>query len=113
MTFAGWAQIVFFLVVLTALTPLLGGYMARVYQGQHVWLSTLVAPIERRLYRVMRTDPREEQDWKAYARSVLMFSLAIWLVLYVVLRTQGAHPLNPQGFASAPWICRSTRRPRL
>jgi hypothetical protein len=41
MTVAGWAQIVIFLVVLTALTPLLGGYMARVYQGRHVLLSPL------------------------------------------------------------------------
>jgi K+-transporting ATPase ATPase A chain len=45
----------------------------------------------------------EEQDWKAYARAVLVFSLTGWLVLYTVLRTQGAQPFNPQGFASGPW----------
>src|SRR5450631_3189387 len=103
MTVAGWAQIVIFLIVLTALTPLLGGYMARVYQGRRVLLSPLAAPVERVLYRVLRVAPREEQDWKAYARSMLVFSFASWLVLYLVLRTQGAHPFNPQGFASGPW----------
>src|SRR5450631_91778 len=103
MTVAGWAQIVIFLVVLTALTPPLGGYMARVYQGRRVLLSPLAAPVERVLYRVLRVAPREEQDWKAYARSVLLFSLASWLVLYVVLRTQGSDPFNPQHFASGPW----------
>src|SRR5450631_1582405 len=103
MTVAGWAQIVIFLVVLTALTPPLGGYMARVYQGRRVLLSPLAAPVERVLYRVLRVAPREEQDWKAYARSMLVFSFASWLVLYLVLRTQGAHPFNRQWFASGQW----------
>jgi K+-transporting ATPase ATPase A chain len=103
MTVAGWAQIVLFIVVLTAVTPLLGGYMARVYDGQRVMLSPLAAPLERLLYRILRVASREEQNWKAYARSVLIFSLGSWLVLYAVLRTQGIHPFNPQSFVSGPW----------
>jgi K+-transporting ATPase ATPase A chain len=103
MTIAGWTQVVVLIVVVTALTPLLGGYMARVYQGQRVILSPLAGPIERVLYRIMRVDPGEEQDWKGYARSTLLFSVASWLGLYAVLRTQGIHPFNPQGFASGPW----------
>jgi len=103
MTVTGWTQIVIFIAVLTALTPLLGGYMARVYQGRRVLLSALVGPVERLLYRVLRVDASEEQDWKAYARSMLLFGLGSWLVLYIVLRTQGIHPFNPQGFVSGPW----------
>ncbi|HTA32174.1 MAG TPA: potassium-transporting ATPase subunit KdpA [Solirubrobacteraceae bacterium] len=102
MTFAGWSQIVIFLAVLTALTPLAGGYMARVYQGQPVALSRLGGPFERLLYRLLRVTPHEEQEWKAYARSVLAFSLASWVFLYIVLRTQSVDPLNTQGFASGP-----------
>jgi K+-transporting ATPase ATPase A chain len=49
MTVSGWAQIVTFIVVLTALTPLLGGYLARVYQGRRVVLSPVAAPVERLL----------------------------------------------------------------
>ena len=103
MTIAGWAQIVVLLVVLTALTPLLGGYMARVYRGQRVWLTPLAGPLERLGYRTLGVTPGEEQDWKAYARSMLLFSLASWVALYIVLRTQGLQPLNPQGFISGPW----------
>jgi K+-transporting ATPase ATPase A chain len=103
MTVAGWTQIVIFLALLTALTPLVGGYMAKVYQGQRVALSPLGAPVERIVYRTLRVTPDQEQDWRAYARSVLVFSFASWLVLYAVLRTQGIHPFNPQGFASGPW----------
>jgi K+-transporting ATPase ATPase A chain len=103
MTVSGWAQIVIFIAVLTVLTPLVGGYMARVYQGRRVVLSGVVGPVERALYRVLRVDPAEEQGWKAYARSVLLFGLGSWLILYLVLRTQGIHPFNPQGFVSGPW----------
>ena len=103
MTVSGWAQIVIFVVVLTALTPLLGGYMARVYQGRQVFLSRVAGPTERLLYRLLCVDPSEEQDWKGYARSALIFSLGSWIVLYVVLRTQGIQPFNPQGFVSGPW----------
>jgi K+-transporting ATPase ATPase A chain len=103
MTVTGWAQIVILLLVLTALTPVLGAYMTRVYQGERMALSRVGDPVERLLYRILRVAPNEEQNWKAYARSVLIFSLASWLILYAVLRTQGGHPLNPQGFVSGPW----------
>jgi potassium-transporting ATPase potassium-binding subunit len=100
----GWIQIAALVVVLTAVTPLLGGYMARVYTGERVGLEALVGPIERLAYRVFRVDAEQEQGWKEYARSVILFSAAGWLVLYLVLRTQSIHPFNPQGFThSGPW----------
>ncbi len=77
--------------------------MSKVYQGQRVALSPLAAPVERLTYRILRVEPRDGQDWRAYARSVLTFSLGSWLVLYAVLRTQGAGPFNPQHFVAAPW----------
>ncbi len=77
----GWIQIIVFCLVLTACVPLLGGYMARVFSYES----------------------REPQDWKAYARSVIVFSLVSWLVLYAILRTQTLHPFNPNGFHSGTW----------
>ncbi len=103
MTVQGWLQIVVFFVVLTALTPLLGGYMARVFSGERVVLDRVLGPVERLLYRAMRTDPAKEQDWKGYGRTAIVFSLVSWLALYLILRTQGVHPFNPQGFSSGPW----------
>jgi K+-transporting ATPase ATPase A chain len=103
MNFAGWAQVALFVALLTACTPLLGGYMARVYAGERVFLTRLVGPLERGFYRLLRTDPRHEADWKGYARAVLLFSLAGWVLLYLLLRTQGLHPFNPAGFRSGPW----------
>ena len=99
----GWVQIAVFLIVLTALVPLLGGYIARVFQGERVFLSPVVGPIERFTYRVLRVRPDDGQDWKAYARSVVVFSLLSWLALYLILRTQSIQPFNPEGFHSGPW----------
>ncbi len=99
----GWVQIVVFLVVLTALVPLLGGYIARVFRGERVFLSPVLGPVERFAYRVLRVRPEEGQDWKAYARSIVVFSLLSWLALYLILRTQSIQPLNPEGFGSGPW----------
>jgi K+-transporting ATPase ATPase A chain len=107
MTFTGWLTIILFAVILTALALPLGSYMAKVYTGRRVFLSPIFAGGERFLYAVLRVDPKREQDWKSYAKSLLIFSLAGWLLLYVILRTQNAffvpHALNPLGYHSAPW----------
>src|SRR5262249_34597131 len=99
----GFLQIAIFLAVLVAIVPLLGGYMAKVFSGEHVFLTPVLAPVERLIYRVLRVNPDEEQDWKRYARSLLVLSALFWLVLYVILRTQTLHPWNPQGFHSGTW----------
>jgi K+-transporting ATPase ATPase A chain len=107
MTFTGWLTIVLFVLFLTVLALPLGGYMAKVYTGERVFLTPVVGWFERLLYRVLRVDPEREQDWKSYAKSLLIFSLAGWLLLYLILRTQNAfyvpHALNPLGYHSAPW----------
>ncbi len=99
----GWLQIAVFVGIVVALTPPLGTYMARVYGGQRVFLSPVIAPLERLTYRLLRVDPAEEQDWKDYAKSLVIFSVFSWVVLYLILRTQGIHPFNPEGFDSGPW----------
>ena len=106
MTAAGWLTIVLFAVILTALAFPLGSYMAAVYSGRRVILSPILGGPERFLYKLLCVDPTREQDWKAYAKSLLIFSLAGWLLLYFILRTQtlwNFTGLNPTGFHSASW----------
>ena len=59
-----------------------GDYMARVYT------AGTDSRLERGLYRVIGVDPRSEQSWKAYTRSLLAFSLVGVLVLYLLQRVQ-------------------------
>jgi K+-transporting ATPase ATPase A chain len=99
----GVVQIALFCAVLVATVPLLGGYMARVFGGDRVFLTPVVGPLERGTYRLLRVDLERGQGWKAYARSLLVFSLLFWLLLYLILRTQGVHPWNPGGLRSGGW----------
>jgi K+-transporting ATPase ATPase A chain len=103
MNVAGWAQIVLFVIVLTALTPLVGGYMARVYGSEPIVLDRVLGPVERGFYRLLGTRAEAEQDWRGYARAVLVFSAASLAVLYLILRTQSIHPFNPLSLGSGPW----------
>ncbi|HEY2397910.1 MAG TPA: potassium-transporting ATPase subunit KdpA [Solirubrobacteraceae bacterium] len=107
MTFAGWLTIIAFALILTLVALPLGSYIAKVFTGERVFLSPILGGPERLLYRVLRVDTSKDQDWKSYAKSLLIFSLAGWLLLYLILRTQNAfyvpHSLNPLGFHSAPW----------
>jgi K+-transporting ATPase ATPase A chain len=106
MTAGGWLEIIAFCAVLIILSPFLGGYMAKVYTGQHVWLSPVFGWLERLLYRCFRVEETREQDWKSYAKSLIVFSLAGWIVLFVVLRTQTIQPWSNYAgvqFHSGPW----------
>jgi potassium-transporting ATPase potassium-binding subunit len=106
MTFLGWLTIFLFVVILTTLALPLGRYMSAVYTGGHTFLDPVFRVPERLTYRVLRVDTATGQDWKAYAKSVIIFSLAGWLLLYIVLRTQtlwNFTGLNPMHFHSAPW----------
>src|SRR6478736_5368846 len=99
----GFLQLALFFALIVAVTPLLGAYMARVFRGERTFMDPVAGPLERVTYRLLRIDPTRGQDWKAYARGVILFSLAGWLLLYVILRTQTLHPFNPEGFHSGTW----------
>jgi potassium-transporting ATPase potassium-binding subunit len=99
----GFLQIAIFCALIVAVVPVLGGYMAHVFRGERTFLDPVARPLERGTYRLLRIDPNHGQDWKAYARGVIFFSLAGWLLLFLILRTQTLHPFNPSGFHSGTW----------
>ena len=96
----GILQILLYLALVALATPLIGGYMARLFDGQRVWLSPLLGPVERAIYRLCGIDPAREQHWTGYALSLLALNLAGALALYGLQRLQGGLPLNPAGMAA-------------
>lgn len=94
----GLLQVLVFILLVFAVTKPLGGYMARVFQGERTPLSPVLLPVERAIYRLSGVDPSVEQRWTEYAVSVLLFNLAGMVLLYALQRLQGLLPLNPQGF---------------
>lgn len=77
----------------------LGDYIARIYS------SAKHLRVERGLYRLIGVDAASEQTWRSYARSVLLFSAAGMLLVYLLQRTQHLLPLSlglppvPEGLA--------------
>ncbi len=95
MTFVGWIQIIAFCAILVALTPVLGGYMTRIFNGERTWLSPVLLPVERAIYRVAGIDAAREQHWLTYTVAMLMFNAAGFVFLYILTRVQGVLPFNP------------------
>ena len=66
----------------------LGIYMTRVYAGTLRMPRWLTAP-ERGFYRLVGTRADEEQGWKPYAVTALVFMGVFAVLLYLLLRLQG------------------------
>ena len=93
----GWMQLALFLGLLLVVTRPMGVYLYRVLDPQgKTFLDPVLKPVERLFYRLMRIDPKAEQDWKRYAVSLLLFSLVGVLFTYTLLRLQHLLTLNPQ-----------------
>lgn len=99
MTFNGFLQLAIYFLVLLAVTKPLGVYMTKVFSGEKTFLSRLLGPLERLIYRVCHVNAGDEQHWTGYTAAMLMFSMVSLLVLYALQRLQYYLPLNPQQFA--------------
>ena len=103
------AQIVLYLALLVAVTPLLGGYMKRVFDGERTLLSPVLRPVEKVIYRLSGVKPEVEQHWKEYALALLAFNVLGFLFLFVLQLLQGVLPLNPEGLPGVePWLAFNT-----
>jgi K+-transporting ATPase ATPase A chain len=87
-TTAGVLFLLALMVALAAVHVPLGDYMFRVYT------SAKDSRVERAVYKVIGADPRADQTWGAYARSVLAFSAVSVLFLFFFQLLQGRLPLH-------------------
>ncbi len=96
-------QLVLFFGLLIGLTPVLGGFMARVFEGKRTFLSGILGPVERWIYRLSSVDAKEEMSWKRYLWAVLIFNVVGFVSLFALLLTQATLPLNPEKFSNLSW----------
>jgi len=80
----------------------LGGYMRKVMEGERVFLSPVIRPVERGIYKILRIDETIEQRWTAYAVSVILFSFVCIFALYLQQRFQASLPLGQSGVPVGP-----------
>lgn len=96
-------QIGFFCLALLLATPVLGSYMARVFQGEKHVFSTWGGAIEKLIYRIAFINNSEQMTWKRYASSLLIFNLLGFFVVLFLQIFQSKGPLNPQNLPDLPW----------
>ncbi|WP_019502023.1 potassium-transporting ATPase subunit KdpA [Pseudanabaena sp. PCC 6802] len=99
----GWFQIALMLLIVVAITPFLGGYMARIYLGQRSLLDPILNLIESQIYRLSGCQAQENMTGWQYARAVLFSNAAMALLLASILFGQGWLPFNPTGLSSPTW----------
>ncbi|HEV3329918.1 MAG TPA: potassium-transporting ATPase subunit KdpA [Bryobacteraceae bacterium] len=98
MTSLGILQILLFFALVAVFTKPLGAYMARVFEGQRTFLHPVFGWLETLTYKVSGIRPDVEQRWTQYTASVLSFSIFGFLLVYLLERSQGFLPFNPQHF---------------
>jgi K+-transporting ATPase ATPase A chain len=95
MTTIGWIQILVYCAIIVAITPVLGAYMTRVFNGERTFLTPILRPIELTLYSAAGVDEKREQGWLAYTVGMLLFHVGGFLILYGLMRFQALLPFNP------------------
>ena len=95
MTAIGWVQILLYSAIIVAITPLLGAYMTRVFNGERTFLSPVLRPVELAIYRLAGVNERHEQHAVTYTVGMLLFHLGGLFIIYVLMRLQAFLPFNP------------------
>ncbi len=96
MSFSDWLQLFIYLALLTALTPLLGTFMACVFDERRRMPHFPFGWLEHGIYRISGIDEAEEMTAARYCRHLLIFN-GIGLILLLALQLFQRHlPLNPR-----------------
>jgi len=98
-----YVQVILFCLVLIALTPPLGAYIANVFTGKKTFASPVLGWLETLLYRLCGIDQNEEMDWKVYTKALLFFNLLGFLFLFALQLAQKYLPLNPANLPNVAW----------
>ena len=102
MTLLGWFQILLFLGAILALTKPFGTFMYRVFEGEKTWLTPILRPVERVIYKIGGVKEDEEMPWTTYTIAMLLFSVVTLVVTYVILRFQAFLPWYDKTYMTTP-----------
>lgn len=96
-------QISLFVFILIIFAAALGEYMAKVFKGERTFLSPILMPIEKSLYKLFGIDPTIDMDWKTFALNLLCFFIVGGVLLFLLEKVQYFLPLNPQKLTAMRW----------
>lgn len=97
-----WIQLIFFIAFLIITTPIIGTYLAQVFNGKTSTRNPLYQ-LEQLTYRLAGITPSEEMNGYDYLKSLVVFNLLGLLALILMQIFQYWLPLNPQNFSGLSW----------
>ncbi len=103
-TFFNSLEILTFFGLLTLISPMLGKYMANIYEENNTykWLKP-VEILENAIYKILGIDKSKQMNWKEYLYALLMFNFIGFLVLFFTLLFQKYLPLNQNNIPNMSW----------
>ncbi|MDF5711269.1 MAG: potassium-transporting ATPase subunit KdpA [Nostoc sp. S4] len=99
----GWIQIALTLLIVVAITPFFGRYMARVFLDQRTFIDPILNPIERIVYSLIGVQTREDMTGWQYARAILYSNIVMGLLILFIIMNQGWLPFNPTKIGAPTW----------
>ncbi|MBD2744281.1 potassium-transporting ATPase subunit KdpA [Coleofasciculus sp. FACHB-1120] len=99
----GFFQIVITLLIVVAISKILGNYIARVFKGETTFFDSIIIPIEKAIYALAGLRNQENQTGRQYVRAVLYTNLVMGILVYLILILQQFLPLNPSRLSTPRW----------
>ncbi len=96
-------QYILYLIILVALAIPLGFYIGKIMNGEKVFLSRILGPVENFMYRILHIDQKEQMSWKRYALCIVFFSAFGFVFLFLLNILQSYLPLNPEKIGNTSW----------
>lgn len=93
----GLIQIALTLIIVVAIAPIFGNYMARVYMGEPTILDPAIKPLEEIIYKASNIRSVDSMTGWQYARSLLYSNAAMGIFVFLIFMLQGVLPLNATG----------------
>jgi len=92
------------LILVTLISAIaLGEFMAKVFTGEQTFISPVLRPFEKFIYKISGINEEDEMDWKVYTFSFLVITFFSFIGLFILQEIQHLLPLNPQKFGSVHW----------
>ena len=96
-------EFILLLVIVIILAYPLGKYLACIMQNREMKIDPLFNWIEKPIYAVLGTNPKQGMNVKTYSLSFVISCLVIGLVTWLLFMFQASLPLNPNHAPNMSW----------
>ncbi len=91
------------LVLVTILAYPLGKYLALIMQNRDMKIDPLFNWIEKPIYAVLGTNPKQGMNVKSYIQSFVLSCMILGLLVWILFMNQAYLPLNPNHAPNMSW----------